>query len=177
MRELKRLPTAFNQIFATSYHLLIWHGMFTHPAHGCHSVASSCPRTVNTPPYILSVDDEEAVTDLIAFNLRRENYDVNTASNGRKALELIAQRRPDLLLLDLMLPDLDGFAICEMLRRRAETVDLPIVIISAWDEPDTHQLGLELGAIDFLNKPFSPRLLVELVNKLLRGCDPIRPVS
>jgi DNA-binding response OmpR family regulator len=122
---------------------------------------------VNTRPYIISVDDEEDVTDLIAFNLRRENYEVATVANGRGALELIARRRPDLLLLDLMLPDLDGFAICEILRRQAETADLPIVILSAWNEPDSRHLGLELGAIDFLNKPFSPRALTARVNELL----------
>lgn len=127
---------------------------------------------VNTRPYIISVDDEEDVTDLIAFNLRRENYEVATVANGRGALELISRRRPDLLLLDLMLPDLDGFAICEILRRQADTADLPIMILSAWNEPDSRHLGLELGAIDFLNKPFSPRELTARVNQLLDQRQP-----
>lgn len=138
---------------------------------------------MNCPPYILSVDDEVDVTELIAFNLRQEKYEVATAEDGRTALALIAERRPDLLLLDLMLPDLDGFAICEILRRRAETADLPIVILSAWNEPDSRHLGLELGAIDFLNKPFSPRALTARVKELLpfrrdrlpgRGLNPLR---
>lgn len=120
------------------------------------------------PASILSVDDESDVTDLIAFHLRQQGYEVRTAATGREALEQINTRPPDLLLLDLMLPDIDGFGICEILRRRAETATLPIIILSAWSEPDSRHLGLELGAIDFLNKPFSPRYLVERVNDLLR---------
>ena len=118
-------------------------------------------------PYILSVDDEDDVTELIAFNLRQNGYEVGTVATGRAALEAIEARKPDLLLLDLMLPGIDGFAVCEILRRKIETAALPVIIISAWAERDTRHLGLELGAIDFLNKPFSPRLLVDRVNHLL----------
>ncbi len=118
-------------------------------------------------PYILSVDDETDVTELIAFNLRQHGYEVGTADCGRAALEAIEARKPDLLLLDLMLPDIDGFAVCEILRRSIETAALPVIIISAWGERDSRHLGLELGAIDFLNKPFSPRALVDRVNHLL----------
>ncbi len=120
-------------------------------------------------PYILSVDDETDVTELIAFNLRQQGYEVRTAASGREALISIDQRPPDLLLLDLMLPDIDGFAVCEILRRNLETAALPVIIISAWSERDSRHLGLELGAIDFLNKPFSPRVLVDRVNHLLGG--------
>ena len=118
-------------------------------------------------PYILSVDDETDVSTLIAFHLRQHGYEVATAETGREALQSIHARRPDLLLLDLMLPDIDGFAICEILRREIETAALPIIIISAWNEQDSRHLGLEMGAIDFMNKPFSPRLLVNRVNYLL----------
>ena len=118
-------------------------------------------------PYILSVDDETDVSSLIAFHLRHQGYEVSTAETGREALQSIHARRPDLLLLDLMLPDIDGFAICEILRREVETAALPIIIISAWNEQDSRHLGLEMGAIDFMNKPFSPRVLVERVNYLL----------
>ena len=126
------------------------------------------------PPYILSVDDENDVTELIAFHLRQHGYEVGTAASGRAALESIEARKPDLLLLDLMLPDIDGFAVCEMLRRQVKTAALPVIIISAWTERDSRHLGLELGAIDFLNKPFSPRLLVDRVNNLL-GNRPRNP--
>ena len=118
-------------------------------------------------PYILSVDDETDVSALIAFHLKQQGYEVATAENGREALQSIQNRRPDLLLLDLMLPDIDGFAICEILRREVETAALPIIIISAWNEQDSRHLGLEMGAIDFMNKPFSPKLLVNRVNHLL----------
>lgn len=128
-------------------------------------------------PYIISVDDEEDVTDLIAFNLRRENFEVATAADGRTALDLIARRRPNLLLLDLMLPDIDGFAICEILRRKPCTANLPIVILSAWSEPDSRHLGLELGAIDFLKKPFSPRALTQRVKELLTAHHSTPPPS
>jgi two-component system, OmpR family, alkaline phosphatase synthesis response regulator PhoP len=120
-----------------------------------------------TKPYILSVDDEFDVTELIAFNLRKEGFEVMTASCGVDALEQIRIRRPELLLLDLMLPDIDGFAICEILRRAPETATLPIIILSAWKSEDSRHLGLELGAIDYLPKPFSPRALVMRVKSLL----------
>jgi DNA-binding response OmpR family regulator len=82
-------------------------------------------------------------------------------------LESIRVRRPDLVLLDLMLPDIDGFAVCEILRRQAATAAIPIVILSAWHTDDSRNLGLELGALDFLTKPFSPKALVERVVGLL----------
>lgn len=116
---------------------------------------------------ILSVDDERDVTDLISFHLSRAGFDVITASSGRAALELIATRRPDLIILDLMLPDIDGFGICEILRRQANTATIPIVILSAWATHDSRNLGLELGALDYVTKPFSPKKLVERVQHLL----------
>ena len=116
---------------------------------------------------VLAVDDERDILDLIRFHLTRAGCEVVTATSGREALETIHARRPDLLLLDLMLPDIDGFAICEILRRQAATATIPIVIVSAWRTSDSRNLGLELGAIDFLTKPFSPKVLVERVLGLL----------
>jgi DNA-binding response OmpR family regulator len=78
------------------------------------------------------------------------------------------------VLLDLMLPDIDGFAICEILRRQAATATIPIVIVSAWQSDDSRGLGLELGALDFLTKPFSPKVLVERVMRLLNLRTPGR---
>ena len=120
------------------------------------------------PVSILSVDDESDVTDLIAFHLRKQGYDVRTAATGREALDQVFRQRPDLMLLDLMLPDIDGFGVCEILRRKPETATLPIVILSAWATDDSRNLGLDLGAIDYLTKPFSPRDLVARVNSLLQ---------
>jgi DNA-binding response OmpR family regulator len=116
---------------------------------------------------ILVVDDESALTDLLDFHLRRAGYEVRTAANGWEAIAAVKQSRPDVMLLDLMLPDLDGFGVCEILRRDPLTATLPIIIVSAWASPDSRMLGLELGALDYLTKPFSPRDLVERVNRLL----------
>lgn len=118
------------------------------------------------PTRILAVDDEPEITDLIRYHLTRAGYEVDTAANGWEALAAIQRHRPDLMLLDLMLPDLDGFGVCEILRREAATATIPIVIISAWASPDSRNLGLELGALDYITKPFSPRVLVERVNRL-----------
>lgn len=118
------------------------------------------------PTRILAVDDEPEITDLIRYHLTRAGYEVDTAANGWEALAAIQRHRPDLMLLDLMLPDLDGFGVCEILCREAATATIPIVIISAWASPDSRNLGLELGALDYITKPFSPRVLVERVNRL-----------
>jgi DNA-binding response OmpR family regulator len=118
-------------------------------------------------PLILAVDDERDILDLVRFHLTRAGCDVVTAASGRDALDSIRVRRPDLVLLDLMLPDIDGFAVCEILRRQAATAAIPIVILSAWHTDDSRDLGLELGALDFLTKPFSPKVLVERVVGLL----------
>jgi DNA-binding response OmpR family regulator len=118
-------------------------------------------------PTVLSVEDERDVLDLIRFHLTRAGYEVLTATSGREALESIRVRRPDLVLLDMMLPDIDGFAVCEILRREPATATIPIVIVSAWNTNDSRNLGLELGALDYLTKPFSPKVLVERVRSLL----------
>jgi len=118
-------------------------------------------------PTILSVDDEDDVTALVRFHLLKAGYQVLTASCGREALHLIQSRLPDLILLDLMLPDIDGFGVCEILRREAATAAIPIVILTAWATSDARNLGLELGALDYMTKPFSPKELVERVRRLL----------
>lgn len=118
-------------------------------------------------PTILSVDDEQDVTDLVSFHLQKAGYQVLTAADGRQALEVIQRRRPDLVILDLMLPDIDGFGVCEILRRQAATATIPIIILTAWATTDAKSLGLELGALDYLTKPFSPKQLVERVRYLL----------
>jgi len=116
---------------------------------------------------VLAVDDEPDVTDLVRFHLARAGYEVATAASGREAIEAIRGCRPDLVLLDLMLPDIDGFAVCEILRRSAATAAVPIIILSAWATQDSRLLGLELGALDYVPKPFSPKDLVARVNRLL----------
>jgi DNA-binding response OmpR family regulator len=118
-------------------------------------------------PIILSVDGEPDVTSLVRFHLTRAGYEVLAAASGREAIETIRDRRPDLVLLDLMLPDIDGFGVCEILRRTAATAAIPIMILSAWSTPDARLLGLELGALDYVSKPFRPKDLVERIKRLL----------
>jgi two-component system alkaline phosphatase synthesis response regulator PhoP len=116
---------------------------------------------------ILSVDDEPDVTGLVRFHLTKAGYEVVTAACGREALEIVRTRPPDLIILDLMLPDIDGFGVCEILRRQADTAAIPVVLLTAWATSDARHLGLELGALDYLTKPFSPKELVERVRRLL----------
>jgi DNA-binding response OmpR family regulator len=120
---------------------------------------------------ILSVDDERDVTELLRFHLTKAGYEVLTASSGREAIETIRCRRPDLVLLDLMLPDIVGFGVCEILRCNAATAAIPIIILSAWETADARNVGMELGALDYVTKPFSPRDLVERVDRLFRSCS------
>ncbi len=116
---------------------------------------------------ILCIDDETDVTELLEYHLRKAGYAVITAANGRDALRLIHEQKPDLIVLDLMLPDIDGFGICEILRHDPATATLPIIILSAWATTDAQSLGLDLGALAYLTKPFSPKTVVAKVAHLL----------
>jgi len=121
------------------------------------------------PAQILAVDDEPELIELMSFHLQRAGHHVTTATNGWEAIDAIRRCRPDIILLDLMLPDLDGFGVCEILRRDPLTATIPIIIISAWASPDSRNLGLELGALDYITKPFSPLELVTRVNQLMHA--------
>jgi DNA-binding response OmpR family regulator len=114
---------------------------------------------------ILVVDDEPAVTDLLAYNLRKAGYGVLTAADGRQALDAARQERPDLILLDLMLPGIDGLEVCRQLRK---TSDVPIIMITARGEEIDRVVGLELGADDYMAKPFSVRELLARIKAVLR---------
>jgi DNA-binding response OmpR family regulator len=124
-------------------------------------------------PLILCVDDERDVTDLVQFHLTKAGCEVMTAATGSDALLAVARRRPNLVLLDLMLPDIDGFGVCEILRRDPATATIPVVLLTAWATTDARNLGFELGALDYLTKPFSPRELTARVQGLLTA----RPVN
>jgi len=140
---------------------------FTSSSRGRHTTATGHGHSSRVRPLILSVDDEQDVTDLVQFHLSRAGCEVMTAANGREALSAVQNRRPDLILLDLMLPDIDGFGVCEILRRESATAAIPIVILTAWATRDARSLGLELGALDYMTKPFSPRELTDRVQRLL----------
>jgi two-component system phosphate regulon response regulator PhoB len=119
-------------------------------------------------PKILVVDDEPDALELIAFNLKNAGLEVLTAENGDQALRLARSQLPDLILLDLMLPEVDGLEVCKILRRDAATSAIPIIMVTAKAAEMDRVLGLELGADDYVTKPFSPRELVLRVKNLLR---------
>jgi two-component system phosphate regulon response regulator PhoB len=117
---------------------------------------------------ILVVDDEPDAVELVEFNLRGAGFDVITAGNGDEALKKARTYAPDLILLDLMLPEVDGLEVCKILRRDSATSALPIIMLTAKAAELDRVLGLELGADDYVTKPFSPRELVLRVKNLLR---------
>ena len=114
---------------------------------------------------ILIVDDEPAVTDLLAYNLRKAHYEVLVAADGRDALQLAREASPNLILLDLMLPEVDGLDVCRELRK---TSSVPIIMITALGEETDRVVGLELGADDYVTKPFSVRELMARIKAVLR---------
>lgn len=117
---------------------------------------------------ILVVDDEEDILELLDYNLAKEGFRVVRAASGEKALGLAKTERPDLVVLDLMLPGLDGLEVCKHLRADRSTADIPIVMLTAKGEEADIVLGLELGADDYVTKPFSPRVLTARVRSVLR---------
>ena len=112
---------------------------------------------------VLIVDDEEHIRELIKFNLKKEGYDIEVAVNGTEALNIIREIKFDLILLDLMLPEIDGLEVCKEIRRNEETSDIPVMMITAKGEEFDKVLCLELGADDYMTKPFSPSELVARV--------------
>jgi two-component system alkaline phosphatase synthesis response regulator PhoP len=118
---------------------------------------------------ILVVDDEPDIVELLTFNLKAEGYDVISAANGLEALNLARAALPDLIVLDLMLPELDGVAVCEILHRLPSTAPIPVIMLTAWKTELARIIGLGTGAEDFITKPFSPRDLVSRVNYTLRS--------
>lgn len=117
---------------------------------------------------ILVVDDEKPISDIIKFNMVKEGYEVVTAFDGREALEMFEAERPDILILDLMLPEMDGL---EVARTIWKTSNVPIIVLSAKDSEFDKVIGLEIGADDYMTKPFSNRELQARVKAILRRTD------
>jgi two-component system alkaline phosphatase synthesis response regulator PhoP len=117
---------------------------------------------------ILVVDDEEDILELLRYNLLREGYNVSCAASGEEALRLAQSEIPDLLVQDLMLPGIDGLEVTKILKNDSRTKDIPIVMLTAKGEEADIVTGLELGADDYITKPFSPRVLVARVRAVLR---------
>jgi two-component system, OmpR family, alkaline phosphatase synthesis response regulator PhoP len=116
---------------------------------------------------ILAVEDDEAIMELIAYNLEKANFNVSRAESGEDALRQIAEKKPDLVLLDLMLPEIDGLEVCKRIRA-GEARDVPVIMVTANGEESDVVLGLELGADDYVTKPFKPKELVARVRAVLR---------
>lgn len=118
---------------------------------------------------ILIVDDSELMLNIISDTIREAGYDVVTATGGREALEMVRKEKPDLVLLDIVMPDMDGFEVCEALRADESNNLLPIIILTAKNRDEDKLRGLELGADDYITKPFNPReMLNRIKNTLLR---------
>lgn len=117
---------------------------------------------------ILIVDDEEDILEIIRFHLEKEGYGLACVTSGEEALERARSMHPDLILLDLMLPGIDGLSICRALKNDPRTAEIPIMMLTAKGEDADIVLGLELGAEDYITKPFSPRVLLARIKTVLR---------
>ena len=117
---------------------------------------------------VLIVDDDPDIIGLVRYNLTHAGYEVQTASTGREALALIEKLPPDLIVLDVMLPDVDGLEVCRTVRQQSPSHRIPILMLTAKGEEIDRVVGFELGADDYVSKPFSPRELVLRVKSILR---------
>jgi two-component system, OmpR family, alkaline phosphatase synthesis response regulator PhoP len=116
---------------------------------------------------ILVVDDEIYIVHILDFSLGMEGYEVVTALDGEQALEKARSEKPDLIVLDIMMPKLDGYETCKRLKADPETKDVPVILLSAKGRNVDQKVGFEVGADDYITKPFSPRKLVERINAIL----------
>jgi two-component system phosphate regulon response regulator PhoB len=123
-------------------------------------------------PFILIVEDEQALVTLLRYNFEAAGYEVATALDGDEALMAIAERRPDLIVLDWMLPSISGLEVCRQIRRKPETRDVPVIMLTARGEEADRVRGLDSGADDYVAKPFSPAELVARVRAVLRRSRP-----
>lgn len=121
---------------------------------------------------ILMVEDEHDIQDLLKFHLERENFTVIAADSGEDALRSLKNQPVSLILLDLMLPGMDGLQVCRHLKANAETSEIPIIMLTAKDSEADIVTGLEMGAADYVSKPFSPRVLIARIHAILR-----RPIN
>jgi two-component system phosphate regulon response regulator PhoB len=123
-------------------------------------------------PLVLVVEDEQALVTLLRYNFEAAGYEVATAFDGDEALLAVSERRPDLIVLDWMLPSISGLEVCRQLRRKPETRDVPVIMLTARGEEADRVRGLDSGADDYVTKPFSPTELVARVRAVLRRSRP-----
>lgn len=118
--------------------------------------------------HILVVDDEEDILELVRYNLSKEGYRVSLVTSGEEALKAARTSQPDVILLDLMLPGVDGLEVCRLLKQDPKTQHIPVIMLSAKGDEADIVTGLELGAVDYITKPFSPRILIARLRAVLR---------
>ncbi|MDH3690381.1 MAG: response regulator [Gammaproteobacteria bacterium] len=123
------------------------------------------------------IEDEEDILELISYNLRREGFSVNGATSGEAGLNLVESTTPNIVLLDLMLPGVDGLEVCKRLKANSKLQSIPVLMISAKGEESDIVAGLELGADDYVTKPFSPKILIARVRAVLRRFGGSKPDS
>ena len=123
---------------------------------------------------ILVVDDEIYIVHILDFSLGMEGYEVLTALDGEQAVEKARAEHPDLIVLDIMMPKLDGYETCKILKAGDDTKNIPVILLSAKGRNVDQKIGFEVGADDYITKPFSPRKLVERINALLGQSSPQR---
>lgn len=116
---------------------------------------------------VLVIDDENYINRLVQFNLKEDGYDVITASGGREGLELIRKRRPDLVILDIAMPEFDGFAVLEKIREDEKLKNTPVLVLTAKVMEEVESRARSLGALGFITKPFSPADLTVRVRKII----------
>jgi len=121
--------------------------------------------------HIIVIEDEKDILDILEYNLKREGFKVSTSSDGKVGLKMIRQDKPDLLLLDIMLPEIDGLEICRILKSESSTRAIPIIMVTAKEEESDVILGLGLGADDYVSKPFSPKELIARIKAMLRRAN------
>jgi len=117
--------------------------------------------------HILLVEDDENIQQLVTYNLIKSGFHVSCADNGKQGLVMVQREQPDLILLDIMLPEMDGNELCRLLRSDKETKDIPIIMLTAKGEEEDIVKGLEVGADDYITKPFSPKILIARTNAIL----------
>ncbi len=128
---------------------------------------------MNEKSTILIVDDEEDILEFLEYSLKKEDFDVHTASSGRKAIEIAQEVNPDLIILDVMMPELDGIETCKELRDLPGMKNTLIAFLTARNEDYSQIAGFDAGADDYINKPIKPRVLVSRINALLRRNNPV----
>ncbi len=138
---------------------------------------STLPATETSPltmakPRILIIEDERGLSDVLSYNLQREGYDTVVANDGREGLRKAQTQPPDLVILDLMLPGLDGLEVCRQLRAGKPTARVPILMLTAKGEETDQVVGFSVGADDYVTKPFSVKVLLQRVRALQRRADP-----